>query len=283
MQATNRTATVLFAEPSSETKRNELSRKALAELVANIAESTGGRVVKTIGGKLMVVFASPDAAASAASKMQAKLDALPPVGGVKIGVHIAFHSGPLAAAGMGGIADDTVKLALRLVEQASDGQTVTSQKTAGELNPAFRNFSRPLRSTRDTVEPVSLFEVASWHQRGVRPEGWTAMAVLRLTCGDQMAVCSREKETIVLGRDDDCDLVIAGKAASRRHCSIEYSRGEFVIKDHSSNGTYVTVGQNSEIALHNERLALPEQGTISIGEPRERSSEAIEFWYALVT
>jgi predicted component of type VI protein secretion system len=109
------------------------------------------------------------------------------------------------------------------------------------------------------------------------------MAVLRLTCGDQLAVCSREKEAIVLGRDDDCDLVLAGKAASRRHCTIEYCRGEFVVKDHSSNGTYVTVAQSAEIALHNEGLSLPEQGMISIGEPRERSSEPIEFWYALVT
>jgi len=279
MQA-NRTATVLFAEPSSETKRSEPSRKALAELVVNIAESTGGRVVKTIGGKLMVVFASPDAAASAASRMQAKMEALPPVGGVKIGLHIGFHSGPLVA---GGVADDTVKLALRLLEQAHDGQTVTSQKTAEQLNPAFRPFSKPLRSTRDAAEQVPLCEVASWHQRGIRPDGWTAMAVLRLTCGDQLAVCSREKEAIVLGRDDDCDLVLAGKAASRRHCTIEYCRGEFVVKDHSSNGTYVTVAQSAEIALHNEGLSLPEQGMISIGEPRERSSEPIEFWYALVT
>jgi len=279
MQA-NRTATVLFAEPSSETKRSEPSRKALAELVVNIAESTGGRVVKTIGGKLMVVFASPDAAASAASRMQAKMEALPPVGGVKIGLHIGFHSGPFVA---GGVADDTVKLALRLLEQAHDGQTVTSQKTAEQLNPAFRPFSKPLRSTRDAAEQVPLCEVASWHQRGIRPDGWTAMAVLRLTCGDQLAVCSREKEAIVLGRDDDCDLVLAGKAASRRHCTIEYCRGEFVVKDHSSNGTYVTVAQSAEIALHNEGLSLPEQGMISIGEPRERSSEPIEFWYALVT
>jgi adenylate cyclase len=279
MQA-NRTATVLFAEPSSETKRNEISRKALAELVVNIAESTGGRVVKTIGGKLMVVFASPDAAASAASRMQAKMDALPPVGGVKIGVHIGFHSGPVVT---GGVTNDTVKLALRLLEQAQDGQTVTSQKTAQELNPAFRHFSTPLRSSRDSAEPMPLCEIASWHQRGVRPEGWTAMAVLRLTCSDQLVVCSREKEAIVLGRDEDCDLVLAGKAASRKHCTIEYCRGEFVLKDHSSNGTYVTVAQNAEIALHNERLSLPEQGMISIGEPRERSSEPIEFWYALVT
>jgi adenylate cyclase len=276
----NRNATVLFAEPSSETKRSEASRKALAELVVSIAESTGGRVVKTIGGKLMVVFASPDAAASAASKMQAKIDALPPVSGVKIGVHIGFHSGPVVT---GGVTNDTVKLALRLVEQAQDGQTITSQQTAAELNPAFRYFSTPLRASRDAAEQIPLCEIASWHQRGIRPSGWTAMAVLRLTCGDQFAVCSREKEAIVLGRDDDCDLVIAGKAASRKHCSIEYRGGEFVLKDHSSNGTYVTVAQNTEVALHNERLALPEQGTISIGEPRERSSEPIEFWYALVT
>src|SRR3954468_3179426 len=120
MQA-NRTATVLFAEPSSGTKRSEASRKALARAVVSIAEATGGRVVKTMGGKLMVVFASPDAAASAASKMQAKIDALAPVDGIKIGVHIAFHSGPVVR---GAVADDTVRLALRMVEQAHESQTI---------------------------------------------------------------------------------------------------------------------------------------------------------------
>jgi len=279
MQA-NRTATVLFAEPSSDAKRSEASKKAVAAAITNVAESTGGRVVKTIGGKLMVVFASPDAAASAASKMQAKIDVLPAVGGIKLGVHIGFHSGPALRAA-GGVADDTVKLALQLVEQAQDGQTVTSQMTAEQLNPAFRGFSRPLRSVRDPA--AKLCEIASWHQKGVRPQGWAAMAVLRLTCGEQLAVCSREKEALVLGREEDCDLVLAGKAASRHHCTIEYCRGDFIVRDHSSNGTYITVADKAEIAVHNERLALPEQGVISIGEPRIRSSEPIEFWYALVT
>lgn len=281
MQA-DRTATVLFAEPSSDAKRNEASRKAVAAAITNIAEATGGRVVRTIGGKLMVLFASPDAAASAASKMQAKIDALPAVNGTKLGVQIGFHTGP-AVRGSGGAADDTVKLALQLVEQAQNGQTVTSQMTAEQLNPAFRGFSRPLLSTRDRIAQVALCEIASWHQKGVRPQGWAAMAVLRLTCGDQLAVCSREKEAIILGRGDDCDLVLATKAASRQHCTIEYCRGDFVARDHSSNGTYITVAEKAEIAVHNEKLALPEHGLISIGEPRERSSEPIEFWYALVT
>ena len=278
MQA-NKTATVLFAEPSSGAKRSEASKKAVATAITNVAESTGGRVVKTIGGKLMVLFASPDAAASAASKMQARIDALPAVEGIKLAVHIAFHSGPALRGA--GVADDTLKLALQLVEQAQDGQTVTSQMTAAQLNPAFRGFSRPLRSARDPA--AKLCEIASWHQKGVRPEGWAAMAVLRLTCGEQLAVCSREKEALVLGREEDCDLVLAGKAASRHHCTIEYCRGDFIVRDHSSNGTYITVADKAEIAVHNERLALPEQGVISIGEPRIRSSEPIEFWYALVT
>ena len=280
MQA-NRTATVLFAEPSSGTKRSEASRKALARAVVSIAEATGGRVVKTIGGKLMVVFASPDAAASAASKMQAKIDALAPVDGIKIGVHIAFHSGPVVK---GALADDTVRLALRMVEQAHDGQTITSQFTAEQLNPAFRHFSKRVHATREAASgQPDVCEVASWHQIGVRPAGWTAMAVLRLTSGEQLAVCSREKPTLVLGREDECDIALAGLAASRQHCTIEHCGGDFVLRDHSSNGTYVTLADGREIALHNEKVPLPEHGVISIGEPRARTSEPIEFWYALVT
>src|ERR1043165_3171369 len=110
MQA-NRTATVLFAEPSSGTKRSEASRKALARAVVSIAEATGGRVVKTIGGKLMGVFASPDAAVSAASKMQARINARVPVVCIRMGVFISFHSGPVVKAAL---ADDTVRLALRM-------------------------------------------------------------------------------------------------------------------------------------------------------------------------
>jgi pSer/pThr/pTyr-binding forkhead associated (FHA) protein len=107
--------------------------------------------------------------------------------------------------------------------------------------------------------------------------------VLRLTCGDQLAVCSREKQTIVLGREDECDIVLATLAASRQHCTIEHCGGDFVLRDHSSNGTYVAIADGREIVVHNEKVALPEHGVVSIGEPRARSSEPIEFWYALVT
>jgi adenylate cyclase len=276
----NRVTTVLFVEPSSVARRDKASRNAVTSAVIEVAEATGGRVVKSVGGKLMVLFATPDAAASAASKMHAAIDALPAMGGFNLGVHVGFHSGPVLQFGKGP-SDDTVKLALRLVEQAQDGQTITSQQTAEQLNPAFRGFSRSLHAMRGRAE--QLCEIASWHQKGVRPAGWSAMAVLRLTYYDQLVVCSREKEAIVIGRDDDCDLIVESIVVSRRHCTIKHSGSDFVIHDHSSNGTYITVGDNTEIALRTSELPLPEQGVIAIGEPRARFPEIVEFCYALVT
>lgn len=272
MQA-DRTATVLFAEPSNDAKRSQASAKAVAAAVISVAESTGGRVVQTSGGKLMVLFASPDAAASAASKMQAS---------IKPGLQIGFHSGPVAAGGAP-LADDTVRLALRLLARAQDGQTVTSQKTAEQLNPAFRRFSKPLGAPAGGADGDAVCEVASWHQKGVRPAGWSAMAVLRLTCGDQLVVCSREREAVVLGRGEDCDLVLAAKSASRRHCTIACRGGSFVLRDHSSNGCYVGVAGSAEIVVQEESFSLPEEGVISLGEPSSRAAELVEFCYALVT
>lgn len=274
-------ATVLIAEPSSNAKRNEACRKAVARAVVNIADSTGGLVLKSVGGKLMLLFSTPDAAASAASKMHAALEALPPVGGSKPGVQIAFHTGP-GMRSTQALPDDTVKLALRLVEQAQDGQTVASEQTIERLNPAFRGFSRSIRPMQDHSVQVRLCEIASWHQKGVRPPGWTAMAVFRLTYHDQLAVCSREKSTIVIGREEECDLLVDSRVTSRLHCTLQYRNGQVTLRDHSSNGTYVTIGDR-EFVVKGKEAALSDQGSFAIGAPRSNGAEVVEFCYALIT
>ena len=276
----NKSTTVLFAEPSSNAQRYEASRNAVCKTLMRVADATGGRVIKSIGGKLMIVFPTPDAAASAASKMHATLAAQPAVDGTQLAAHVGFHSDPSVRRGT--LSDDTVKFALQLLQQAQDGQTITSEQTANQLDPAFRGFSKSLRAMPQ-AENVRLFEVTSWHQQGVRPQGWSAMAVLRLTWGEQLLACSREHPTIVVGRDDDCDLIVDNRAASRRHCTIEYCQGDFVVRDHSSNGTYVTVKQGSEILLKGDKLSLPEEGALAIGRPRAKSPDVVEFAYALVT
>jgi hypothetical protein len=151
---------------------------------------------------------------------------------------------------------------------------------AEQLNPAFKGFSKQMLSLQDETR---MCELASWHQKGVRPPGWSAMAVMRLTWRDQLVVCSREKDSVTIGRDAGCDFVIDAKYTSRRHCTLRYRDGQFALLDHSSNGTYVAVGDTPEAKLRKSGVLLGEQGTIALGQPRMNGSEVVDFCYALVT
>src|ERR1035437_9098433 len=134
-----RQVTVLFADVSGSTKLyesegDEAAMEAIARCVDQLrqtVESSGGRVVKTIGDEVMAVFPTPDAAAIAASNMQYAIDALPPVGATKLGVRIGFHCGPVIQSD-NDIFGDTVNLAARLVEQAGRSQIIISRETRSE-------------------------------------------------------------------------------------------------------------------------------------------------------
>src|SRR5258708_17383003 len=145
-----RQATVLFADVSGSTKLYETAGDAAAltaigrciEHMRKAAESTGGRVVKTIGDEIMALFSSPDAAAGAASEMHAAIEQLPEVGGTKLGVRVGFHSGPVIQRD-DDVFGDTVNMAARLVEQAAERPIMISHETAELLNPACKLLTRP--------------------------------------------------------------------------------------------------------------------------------------------
>ena len=49
-----------------------------------------------------------------------------------------------------------------------------------------------------------------------------------------------EKEEVLIGRDDGCDIQISSRAISREHCVIERTESGLVLKDlDSSSGTFV--------------------------------------------
>src|SRR5207253_6908353 len=172
MEERSRQITVLFADVSGSTRLYETAGDAAAldaigrciERLSQAAESTGGRVLKTMGDEVMVLFPTPDAAASAASEMHAAVDTLPPVNGTKLGVRIGFHAGPVIQRD-NDVFGDTVNLAARLVEQAMKGQIIISEETAGLLGPVFRNWARRLYAiqVKGKGEEVMLCELV-WRQ-----------------------------------------------------------------------------------------------------------------------
>jgi hypothetical protein len=74
-----------------------------------------------------------------------------------------------------------------------------------------------------------------------------------------------EDSGITLGRDPQCDIVIADRLASRTHARIERRRDKFVLIDQSSNGTYVTVDGEPEIHLKREEVILRGRGRVCFG------------------
>jgi class 3 adenylate cyclase len=288
-----RQVTVLFADVSDSTKLYESEGdKAAMEAIARCVdqlrqqvESSGGRVVKTIGDEVMAVFAAPDAAAVAAGRIQHAIDALPPVGASKLGVRIGFHCGPVIQSG-NDVFGDTVNLAARLVGQAGRNQIITSRETSDGLSPVFRSFKRPLYAihVKGKVEEVELCELIwreaddvtmtfAGHSVAQRPP-----LVLRLKYRDREIICRRHNDSITMGRDLACGLVIANGRASRRHCTIERRQDKFILADQSTNGTYVTAEGSNEVFLRREEFMLGKHGWIAFGQSRSGAEDVVEYF-----
>ena len=71
-----------------------------------------------------------------------------------------------------------------------------------------------------------------------------------------------------IGRDDkENDLYIPAIVASRHHCIVCIEDGRLGVTDTSRNGTFVQIGQTSEIKVHNEFFPLLGKGMMKVGEP----------------
>jgi len=288
-----RQVTVLFADVSGSTKLYEsvgdnAAMEAITRCVDQLrqtVESSGGRVVKTIGDAVMAVFPTPDAAAFAASNMQYAVDSLPPVGATKLAVRIGFHCGPVIQSD-NDIFGETVNLAARLVEQAGRSQIIMSHETSDRLGPVFRSFKRPLYAihVRGKAEEVELCELIWRHADDVtmsvtsRTNAKPEPLVLRLKYRDREITRRRNNDSITIGRDLDCGLVIVNNRVSRKHCIIERRQDKFVLADQSTNGTYVTAEGGTEILLQREEFRLGKHGWIAFGQPRAEAEEVVEYF-----
>jgi len=289
-----RLATVLFADVSGSTKLYEAAGDAIAletinRIIAEMrrcTEAAGGRVVKTIGDEVMALFPTSTAAASAASQIQMQTDIMPGVAGMKLGVRIGFHSGPVIQKD-NDVFGDTVNLAARLVAQATREQIITSAETAQELGEGYKERTRGLYAitVKGKAEDIGLCELI-WRYDGattvvLRPKSAAAKpktVMIRLKYRGKELVRRRDNDSVTLGRDETSGLQIMEDKCSRHHCTIERRGDKFVLKDHSTNGTYVTIGEEDEVLLQRDEVALRKTGWISFGQTRIGTHESVEFF-----
>ena len=89
--------------------------------------------------------------------------------------------------------------------------------------------------------------------------------VLQLESSDvSKAFTSARNQRILIGRADDCDIVINSDDVSRHHATITLNYGNISIEDHSANGSYLYF-DNREIFLARESIKLVSDGYVSLG------------------
>lgn len=275
-----RSLCVLFADISGSSRLYEKlgdteALRAVERCLNRMERATAahkGRVVKTLGDELMVVFDTAEAAVLAASDMHQRIDALPPVSGVSLAIRVGLHWGP-ALEENGDVFGDTVNIAARMVALAKAGQILTTAEAAGALPAAMQSQLREIDqlAIKGKDEPVQVFE-AIW-ERGEDLTLRSPVPVspvpsenrLRLRHGDRETILGPDRPTVTLGRDSHADIVTRDSRASRTHGRIERRRDKFVLVDQSTNGTYVTFEGEAEFALKREEVILRGRGSISFG------------------
>ena len=180
-----------------------------------------------------------------------------------------------------------MNLAARLVAQAKKGEIILSTDTAALLGPVFGTLVRELHAitVKGKAEEIGLAELV-WKRdaeatvfTGVRSRVRIARNALRLRYHGHEVTRRRDSDSISVGRDAASGLVVHDEMASRQHCTIERRQEHFVLRDHSTNGTYVTVEGDAEFAVRRSEFHLRKHGWISFGQPRAAAGvEVVEFF-----
>ena len=180
----------------------------------------------------------------------------------------------------GDVRGDSVNVAARLADYAKAGQIVTSEETISRIagTSAFRRLERVrLKGKAERVGICEIlwkndFSMTVFASDFADEDADNLKLVIRL--GEQSCYVSESNFKITIGRDPTSDIRVCGKRASRHHAEIEFRRGTFVLKDISTNATYVRQGME-ETRLHREQAPIIGSGQLSLGVPFNKNPQEI--------
>jgi len=167
VEVPGREAAVMFAELIGSAELyaragDATARQVIDPSLERLSQAASGkaRVVKRIGGRLMLLAESADAAARVAVAMQVAAADFPAAGDIRLGLGVGFHFGPVIQDNSD-VFGDTVNLAARLVEQAARGQILLSAGSAEQVGSLYRRSIRRLYSVqlKGIQEDVALCEI----------------------------------------------------------------------------------------------------------------------------
>ena len=150
------------------------------------------------------------------------------------------------------------------------GENVTLPRRLLMFNPAGIRTGRPvpddLDSSKLTDTETTMVSVIVGYSDSVRDMR------LRLRFDDRELVVDNRASGIAIGRAEENDVVVKGRLSSRLHARLVIGRSNFVLIDHSTNGTFVQTVDGEQLFIRQDIRQLQGQGMIGLGCLPERGS-----------
>ncbi|MGA9574589.1 MAG: adenylate/guanylate cyclase domain-containing protein [Lysobacterales bacterium] len=274
-------STVLFDRLGDEAALN-LVVKAL-ELAGQTVTEQHGTIIGTIGDEIMCTFTNPEHALIAGRQIHKQIQQDSLMQSNQVTMRVGINSGTVVSLS-NSVYGDTVNIAARLAQQAKANQSLVSANTIASIDDVLRDQIRyigqiNLRGKAGALDVHELLatnteeaitEVASNKNLEGRSFLMTARYRTREMRFDPMLV------RFLFGRGQDCDQTIDHPTISREHAEFLYRNGQFLLRDFSTNGSYVIQGESKE-QIHRSSIELKGTGQVFLGRTLGQPEFCIEF------
>ena len=263
----------------------------ILNLLSDITHQFTGDVIKTVGDAIICIFDSTDNAICAAKSMQQKIICgLPDIAHLpRINIHIGIHNGPVVI-DKGDIFGDAVNITARVADYANPRQIVATRAVIESLPENSNHHKKYLSkiTAKNISGKIELFEIVLEDLQMtmvIDSQKLSEMlcSKLYLKKREQQFIIDAQKPMISVGRDDYNDIVIHCSWISRTHAYIENRNGIFMVKDKSTNGTYIHPVDSEPIFIKKGEHPLAGKGDIVFGRDSSKTrknnddSDTIEY------
>lgn len=281
MAKDSKDVTVMFVDIAGSTRLYQeygdtLAQDSIARCLIRMSEIIKrhkGTVVKFIGDEILCYLSDPELAFQAAFKLQETAKETVDPNGVRLALRIGMHFGSaiVEATDMFG---DSVNVAAAMRDIAKGGQIIATEAIVEYIPPEIAHFTRRYDTSRikGRQEQTVIYEVM-WEGEASTQilSGTTTLenmksSKLQMSFQDSEIALLANMPALTIGRDLNCGIVIEGNLISRQHAIVEYRRGKFLLRDQSTNGTYVLTEDGRSIYLRREEFPLWGNGKISLGK-----------------
>lgn len=258
----------------------------LTQWIGKVCCAENGRVVKTLGDGVLMVFGQNSDAVEAVQEMQRvhteRIKGWP--GELKMRLQVGMARGEVIEQ-KGDFFGDAVNLASRLADLSGPDQILGTDSVIDQLpsNTLVRYRSLGAMNIRGREQTCTVYRI-EW-QNEILSDFFTVPATLNssplsksllqpgsiaLAWLDVNAAFTSKALPVHLGRDAEAQFVVNDPRVSRLHAKITWRAGKFYLEDVSSFGTWVRfAGGNAIVALRRQECVLLAEGEIALGAPFE--------------